>query len=62
MENLEILNLDNIYVRVNRNNEWKRLCFSDLTEEEQTKYMNTLSIKELQTLCINLSDILRFGL
>lgn len=36
-------NLDGIYFRVKREDKWKNLCFSDLTEEEQKEVLKDKS-------------------
>ena len=34
--------LDGFYLRVNRDGKWCNLCFTDLTEEEQSKWLDRL--------------------
>lgn len=43
--------LDGIYIRVEHNGHWCSVCFSDLTDEEQDKYMETLDEASLKLLC-----------
>jgi hypothetical protein len=42
--------LDGVYTRVERNGHWYSVCFSDLTDEEQDKYMETLDETSLKLL------------
>ena len=42
--------LDGVYTRVARNGHWYSVCFSDLTDEEQDKYMETLDETSLKLL------------
>lgn len=43
--------LDGVYTRVERSGHWCSVCFSDLTDEEQDKYMETLDEASLKLLC-----------
>lgn len=51
--------LDGVYFRVNRNDKWESICFSDLMEEEQREVLDKYGVKELSrmfnimTLAIN---------
>ncbi len=51
--------LDGVYTRVERNGHWCSVCFSDLTDEEQDKYMETLDETSLKLLCKVLCGELR---
>ena len=44
-------NLDGVYFRVKRDDEWQNICFSDLTEDERNEMMKGRSIEWLQSLC-----------
>ncbi|MCM1237581.1 MAG: hypothetical protein NC489_46550 [Ruminococcus flavefaciens] len=46
-----VLDLDGVYVRVNRNKKWVNLCFSDLTQSEQEAFLSTLQLDGLKRLC-----------
>ena len=52
-------NLDGVYFRVKRDNEWQDICFSDLTEDERNKMMENRSVKWLQSLCNILANKLK---
>jgi hypothetical protein len=44
-------NLDGVYFRIKRDNKWRNICFSDLTEDERNKMMKDRSVEWLQSLC-----------
>ena len=52
-------NLDGVYFRVKRDDEWQDICFSDLTEDERNKMMENRSVKLLQSLCNILANKLK---
>lgn len=52
-------NLDGVYFRVKRDNEWQNICFSDLTEDERNEMMKNRSVKCLQSLCNILANKLK---
>lgn len=52
-------NLDGVYFRVKRDNEWQDICFSDLTEDERNEMMKGRSVKWLQSLCNILANKLK---
>ena len=56
---MEFRNLDGVYFRVQRNNKWQSICFSDLTEEEMKEVMKGKSNEWLQSLAIGLAKTLR---
>lgn len=56
---MEFRNLDGIYFRVQRDNKWQDICFSDLTEEEMKEVMKNKSNEWLQSLAIGLAKTLR---
>lgn len=55
----ERLELDGVFFRVNRNNKYFNICFSDLTENEQNEILEKMSPGELKRMCIILSQALR---
>ena len=52
-------NLDGFYYRVKRDDTYVSLCFTDLTEEEQTEFTNRYEKEGLQRMCKELAAILR---
>lgn len=52
-------NLDGIYFRIERENQWKNLCFTDLTEEEQKKVLKDKSPEFILQLSLALAKRLR---
>lgn len=56
---MEFRNLDGIYFRVQRNNKWQSICFSDLTEKEMKEVIKDKSNEWLQSLAIGLAKTLR---
>ena len=52
-------NLDGCYFRVERDNEWKSLCFSDLTEEEMKKVLVDKGAPFLASLCCHLGIVIQ---
>jgi hypothetical protein len=57
--NMEFRKLDGIYFRINRDNKWQNICFSDLTENEMKEVMENRSLEWLQSLAISLGKTLR---
>lgn len=53
------LNLDGVYCREERNGKWFDRCFSDLTEEEQEKFLDRLDTAAQRRLCRLLAACLR---
>jgi hypothetical protein len=51
MEYPVIHGIDGVYFRVQRNDKWENICFSDLTEEEQDEMMKDRSEEWLKSLC-----------
>lgn len=51
MEYPVIHGIDGVYFRVQRNNRWEDICFSDLTEAEQDEMMKDRSEIWLKSLC-----------
>lgn len=44
-------NLDGVYFRINRDNSWQNICFSDLTEEEMDSVMKDRPEEWLRNMC-----------
>ena len=44
-------NLDGVYFRINRDNSWQNICFSDLTEEEMDYVMKDRPEEWLRNMC-----------
>ena len=55
----ERLELDGVFFRVNRNNKYFNICFSDLTETEQNEILEKMTPSELKRMCIILAKTLR---
>lgn len=51
--------LDGFYLRVKRGERYVNRCFSDLTEEEQDKWLAKLSDEGLRRMCKGLAATLR---
>ena len=49
---MEFRNLDGVYFRVQRNNKWQSICFSDLTEEEKNKIKENLGISDAASIIV----------
>lgn len=56
---VEFRELDGVYFRVNRNNKWQNICFSDLTEAEMDNILNGRNEEWLKSLCKILGKTLR---
>lgn len=52
-------NLDGIYFRIERDNKWQSICFSDLTEDEMRMVMEGKDEKWLQSLAIQLANSIK---
>lgn len=52
-------NLDGVYFRVNRNDKWKSVCFSDLTQEQMEEVLKDKNEQYLKSLCIILGRTLK---
>ena len=48
--------LDGVYFRVKRNNEYDNVCFSDLNEEEMKEVLQGRDTEWLKSLCIILGN------
>lgn len=51
--------LDGCYFRIQRNDKWQNICFSDLTEAERDSVMKDRDERWLKSLCGHLADCLR---
>lgn len=49
-------NLDGVYFRIQRDEKWQNICFSDLTEEEMKNVMESKDEEWLKSLCIILGQ------
>lgn len=52
-------NLDGVYFRINRDNKWQNICFSDLTEEEMDSVMAGRPEEWLHSMCKILGKTIR---
>lgn len=51
--------LDGVYTRIIRDGKPVNRCFSDLTSEEQERFMQNLDKNGLITLCKHLTEVMR---
>lgn len=51
--------LDSVFVSVVRNGKQCTRCFTDLTEQEQTDYLNTLDTNGVKELCSLMANTVR---
>lgn len=56
---VELRNLDGVYFRIKRNNEYKNICFSDLTDTEMDEVLKDKEDNWLRELCKILGNSLR---
>ena len=56
---VELRNLDGVYFRVKRNDEYKSVCFSDLTDTEMDEVLKDREDNWLRGLCKILGNSLR---
>lgn len=54
-----IRNLDGVYYRVERNGRWHSIAFTDLTREEQERFLRTLSPEGIEKMVFILADTIR---
>ena len=52
-------NLDGVYFRVERDNKWQNICFSDLTTDEMDEILNTRTDAWLRSMCKILGETIR---
>lgn len=48
--------LDGCYFRVQRDEKWQSICFSDLNEQEREEAMRDRNVEWLKSLCGHLAD------
>ena len=51
--------MDRIFIRVSRDGKYMNICFSDLTEDEQNAFLDTLTESSLKRMCLELAKSLR---
>ena len=51
--------LDGVFFRVKRNDQWRNICFSDLTDSERTEMTKDRSIEWMTGLAFRLADVIR---
>lgn len=56
---VELRNLDGVYFRIKRNDEYKSICFSDLTNDEMDEVLKDREDTWLRELCKILGNSLR---
>lgn len=56
---VELRNLDGVYFRIKRNDEYKNICFSDLTNDEMDEVLKDREDTWLCELCKILGNSLR---
>ena len=52
-------NLDTIYFRIERDNKWQNICFSDLTVEEMQIVMLEKDKMWLKSICTELANTIK---
>lgn len=52
-------NLDPVYFRVKRGDEYEAICFSDLTPDERNQMLSGRSEEWLKNMCCILADTIR---
>lgn len=55
---MEKRNLDGIYFRIQRDDKWDNVCFSDLTKDERNEVMENRSEQWLKEMCQILADVI----
>lgn len=56
---MEKRNLDGVYFRVQRDDKWDNVCFSDLTDTEKVEVMKNRDTEWLKSMCIILANTIR---
>ena len=56
---MEKRNLDGVYFRVQRDDKWDNVCFSDLTDTEKVEVMKNRDAEWLKSMCIILTNTIR---
>lgn len=52
-------NLDSVFVQVSRNGRVFNRCFTDLTDEEQKAFLQTLNMDSLERMCLLMASAVR---
>ena len=52
-------NLDGVYFRIKRDDEWQNICFSDLTDDEMEEVMKDRPVEWLKSMCKILGHTIR---
>lgn len=52
-------NLDGVYFRIKRDDEWQNICFSDLTEDEREDVGRGRSVEWWKSLAYRMADSLK---
>jgi len=52
-------NLDGVYFRVQRDNKWENICFSDLLDDEKDLILADRDNEWLKSLCKTLGDTIK---
>ena len=52
-------NLDGVYFRINRDDTWQNICFSDLTDDEMEQVMNGREVEWFKSMCKILGHTIR---
>lgn len=52
-------NLDGVYFRVKRNDEWLNVCFSDLSDDEMEEVMQDRPVEWLKDMCKILGNTIK---
>lgn len=55
----KVRNLDGCYYRVERDGKWLDLSFTDLTKEEQNKFLDKLDVIGLKRMAMMFAEIVR---
>ena len=55
---MEKRNLDGIYFRIQRDDKWDNVCFSDLTKDERNEVIENRSEQWLKEMCQILADVI----
>ena len=50
--------LDGVYFRINREDKWQNICFTDLTNQEAQKVLEGRSEEWMRSLCDRLEEVL----
>ena len=51
--------LDGVFIRAERDGKWCNRCFTDLTTDEQQRFLDSLDTKGLQRMCLIMAETLR---